>query len=113
MGVLLGERTLHAADIMTTENQPGENPWHTDIRFCKMMCDNPKLPEKPVYGINDWYFAYGNNSRDLILEHTSMMSDLVTNWDNPPFSVIDMGWSVKPLKQMRNCCWGDDFTQGK
>lgn len=111
-GVLLGERTLHAADIITTENQPGENPYHTDIRFCKMMCDQPKLPEKPVYGINDWYFAYGNNSRGLILEHTSMMSDLVTNWDNPPFSVIDMGWSVKPLKRSGDCCWGDDFTRG-
>jgi alpha-galactosidase len=112
MGVLLGERTLHAADIVTTENQPGENPWHTDIRFCKMMCDNPKLPEKPVYGINDWYFAYGNNSRELILEHTRMMSELVTNEDNAPFSVIDMGWSVKPLKTNEEFCWGDDFTRG-
>ena len=36
MGVLLGERTLHAADIITTENLPGENPWHTDIRFCQI-----------------------------------------------------------------------------
>jgi alpha-galactosidase len=111
-GVLLGERTLQAADIITTENQPGENPYHTDIRFCKMMCDKPKLPEKPVYGINDWYFAYGNNSRGLILEHTRMMAELVTNWDNPPFSVIDMGWSVKPAKKAGDCCWGDDFTRG-
>jgi alpha-galactosidase len=111
-GVLLGERTLHAADIITTENQPGENPYHTDIRFCKMMCDKPKLPEQPVYGINDWYFAYGNNSRGLILEHTRMMSDLVTNWNNPPFSVIDMGWSVKPVKNPGDLCWGDDFTRG-
>jgi len=112
MGVLLGERTLHAADIVTTENQPEENPWHTDIRFCKMMCDNPKLPEKPVYGINDWYFAYGNNSRTIILEHTGMMSELVTNEDNAPFSVIDMGWSVKPQKSNAEFCWGDDFTRG-
>jgi alpha-galactosidase len=111
-GVLLGERTLHAADIITTENQPGENPFHTDIRFCKMMCANPKLPAEPVYGINDWYFAYGNNSRDLILEHTRLMADQVTNWDNPPFSVIDMGWSVKPAKTNTEYCWGDDFTQG-
>ena len=98
MGVLLGDRTLHAADIITTENLPIENPWHTDIRFCKMMCAEPKLPVKPVYGINDWYFAYGNNSSDLILQTTSMMADLVTDWDNPPFSVIDMGWSEKPSK---------------
>jgi alpha-galactosidase len=100
-GVLLGNRNLHAADIVTMENQPGENAWNTDIRFCKMMCDKPQLPVKPVYGINDWYFAYGNNSRTLILNHTKTMSDLVSNWDNPPFSVIDDGWSVK-----------GDFTRG-
>jgi len=111
-GVLLGERNLHTADIIITENLPDENPWHTDIRFCKMMCDQPKLPTKPVYGINDWYFAYGNNSRDLILEHTRLMADLVTNWDNAPFSVIDMGWSLKPAKSSAEYIWGDDFTIG-
>jgi alpha-galactosidase len=112
MGVLLGERTLHAADIITTENLTGENPYHTDMRFCKMMCSNPKLPESPVYGINDWYFAYGKNSRDLILQTTRLMADQVTNWDNPPFSVIDMGWSVKPARSNEEYCWGDDFTRG-
>jgi alpha-galactosidase len=111
-GVLLGERTLHAADIITTESLNGENAWHTDIRFCKMMCPNPRLPAKPVYGINDWYFAYGNNSRDLILDHTRTMANLVNNPSNPPFSVIDMGWSVKPAKNEDEYCWGDDFTQG-
>jgi alpha-galactosidase len=111
-GVILGERNLHVADIITTENLPGENPWHTDVRFCKMMCDQPKLPAKPVYGINDWYFSYGNNSRDLILEHTRTMADLVTNWDNAPFSVIDMGWSLKPFKTNEEYIWGDDFTIG-
>ena len=77
-----------------------------------MMCDEPMLPKKPVYGINDWYFAYGNNSRTLILEHTSTMADLVTNWDNKPFSVIDDGWQVKGVKSNDSCCWGDDFTRG-
>jgi alpha-galactosidase len=112
MGVLLGERTIHAADIITTENLPGENPWHTDIRFCRMMCSIPKLPENPVYGINDWYFAYGNNSRDLILEHTRTMADLVLDFSNPPFSVIDDGWSAKPAKSNEEFCWGDDYTRG-
>ena len=112
MGVLLGERTLHAVDIVSTENLPGENPYHTDIRFCKLMCPKPKLPGLPVYGINDWYFAYGNNSRTLILDTTRMIADQVTNWDNPPFSVIDMGWSVKPEKSNEEFCWGDDFTRG-
>jgi alpha-galactosidase len=111
-GVLLGERILHAADIVTMENTPIENPWHTDIRFCNMMCDAPMLPKKPVYGINDWYFAYGNNSSALILEHTKTMADLVTNWDNKPFSVIDDGWQVKYADSNGSQWWGEDFTRG-
>lgn len=112
MGVELGERRLHAADILTTESREGENPFHTDIRFCKMICDKPRLPQKPVYGINDWYFAYGNNSRALILETTQRMAGLVTDWSNPPYSVIDMGWSVRSAKSNAEYCWGDDFTRG-
>jgi len=112
MGVLLGDRTLHAADFFAIFNLPGENPFHTDIRFCKMMCDHPVLPKHPVYGINDWYFAYGNNSKDLILQTTTMMAELVTDHSNKPFSVIDMGWSKKPLKSNEEYVWGDDFTMG-
>src|SRR5258706_1128125 len=51
-GVLLGERTLNAAEIITTRSLPGETPFQTDCRLCKMMCDKPVLTEKPVYGIN-------------------------------------------------------------
>ncbi|HZZ74774.1 MAG TPA: hypothetical protein VFE04_02565, partial [Puia sp.] len=100
------------ADIVTMENQPGENAWHTDVRFCSMMCDTPMLPKKPVYGINDWYFAYGNNSQALILDHTRTMADLVTNWDNKPFSVIDDGWQVKGVRPNDSSWWGEDFTRG-
>jgi alpha-galactosidase len=110
-GVLLGERSLHAADIISTENFSEENPFHTDIRFCKMMCDKPVLPAKPVYGINDWYFAYGNNSREMILQTTGMMAELAVDTSNTPFSVIDMGWSVKPAKTNEEYVWGDDYTR--
>ncbi|HEV9038382.1 MAG TPA: hypothetical protein VGQ51_17220 [Puia sp.] len=97
-GFLLGDRVLHAADIVTMQNTPGETPFHTDARFCRLMCDRPRLPVKPVYGINDWYFAYGHNSKELILESTRSMTDLATDTNNRPFSVIDDGWQ------------GEDFT---
>jgi alpha-galactosidase len=74
------------------------------------MCDNPLLPLKPVYGINDWYFAYGNNSAQLILETTSIMAALASNAENPPFSVIDAGWAIKSPFLPDDCCWGDDFS---
>jgi len=107
MGVQLGQRELRAADIITTESLPFENPFQTDTRFCRMMCPNPRLPSKPVYGINDWYFAYGNNSRDLILETTKLMGDLVTDGSNTPFSVIDAGWYAE---KNDSAVWGPDVT---
>ena len=109
-GVRLHERTLHAADIVTTKNEANENAFATLRRFCTIMCDNPRLTAKPVYGINDWYFAYGNNSADLILETTTLMAELATNSDNPPFSVIDAGWAIKSPALADDCCWGDNFA---
>ncbi|TSD66766.1 hypothetical protein FFF34_005020 [Inquilinus sp. KBS0705] len=90
-GVKLGLRTLHAADIVTTISTANETPYATTTRFCTLMCDNPRLPKKPVYGINDWYYAYGNNSQKLIKEQATIMAEFVTS-SNRPFSVIDDGW---------------------
>jgi alpha-galactosidase len=92
-GVQLGARKLHAADIVTTESTVTENAFATASRFCKLMCDKPRLPKQPVYGINDWYYAYGNNSAKLIRETTALMAELVTDTDNRPFSVVDAGWA--------------------
>lgn len=93
-GVFLGSRMLYAADIVTTKNTSKENVFATVRRFCSLMCDKPRKVKQPVYGINDWYIAYGNNSADLIIKHTAMMSPLAINTSNRPFSVIDDGWSL-------------------
>jgi alpha-galactosidase len=76
VGVQLGGRTLAAATIITTQNEKKENAFATARRFCSLMCEHPRLPKQPVYGINDWYFAYGRNSRDLIMQHTALLADL-------------------------------------
>ncbi len=109
-GVQLGARKLHAADIITTKNEDNENVFATARRFCKLMCGKPRLPLQPVYGINDWYFAYGNNSAKLILEHTSLMAALAMDAGNKPFSVIDAGWAIKSPLLPDDCCWGDNFA---
>jgi alpha-galactosidase len=111
VGVQLGTRTLYAADIITTKNKTGERLFATAQRFCKLMCDKPMHPAQPVYGINDWYFTYGNNSASLILEHTSLLTGLAPDNDNRPFSVIDAGWaSYSPLLP-GDCCWQDDSSR--
>jgi alpha-galactosidase len=110
-GVQLGNRKLHAADIITTKNEANENVFATARRFCKMMCDKPRTVSQPVYGINDWYFAYGNNSAELILQHTSLLASLVTDPSNKPFSVIDAGWAIKSPLLPDDCCWSGDFSK--
>jgi alpha-galactosidase len=111
MGVKLGQRKLHAADIVTTMSLVNESPYATLIRFCKVMCPAPRLPKQPVYGINDWYYAYGDNSPKLIKDQTVLMAELVTDTNNRPFSVIDAGWAQYSPQLPGDCCWQDDFSK--
>ncbi len=92
MPVKLGQRQLQAASIVTYQNKPGENAYAALTSFCEVMSPKPRLPKQPVYGINDWYFAYGNNSEKTIREQTAVMASFVTSSINRPFSVIDDGW---------------------
>lgn len=108
-GVLLGNRLLEMAKVVTCQSAKDERPFLTMHRFCKVMCPNPRLPKQPVYGINDWYFAYGNNSDSLILKTVDMVSDLVPQNGNRPFCLIDAGWAcIAPGKTSANC-WSDNF----
>jgi alpha-galactosidase len=98
-GVLLGSRTLDAATVVTMKSRPDETPFATDCRFCRLLCEKPLVPAQPVYGINDWYFAYGNNSKELILQTTKAMMELASDTHNPPFSVIDDGWETDDFQK--------------
>ncbi|MEO5563708.1 MAG: hypothetical protein ABIR18_09745 [Chitinophagaceae bacterium] len=108
-GVQLGDRRLKAAEIVTIKSEPGESPFQTTRRFTQIMCDKARMPQQPVYGINDWYFSYGKNSAELIMEHTELLAPLADGLANRPFSVIDAGWFNGPPSNPNDCCWGDDM----
>ena len=91
-GVLLGDRKLKAAEIVTYRGKQGESPFLEARQFMKVMSTKPRLPKHPVYGINDWYYCYGKNTHESILDHTRVTSGLSDNPANLPFSVIDDGW---------------------
>ena len=109
--VQLGGRKLRAAEIVTAKSKPGESPFQTAQRFMKVMCDHVRMPAQPVYGINDWYFTYGNNSEDLILEHTRMMAPMAEGLSNRPFSLIDAGWFATSPAVPNDRSWGDRLDQ--
>lgn len=64
--------------------------------FCKAMCDKPLLPDRPVYGGNNWYYAYGKSSREEILSDAKMQAKLSRGLVNRPFMVIDDCWQINP-----------------
>ncbi len=92
MGVKLGERTLAVATIVERLALPNETPYESASRFTGTLCDKPLLPGQPIYGANNFYYAYGQSSQDQVLDDSQLVSDLAPNPDNRPFSIIDMGW---------------------
>jgi alpha-galactosidase len=92
-GVILDGRKLKTAELLIRKGLPDESSFEATRQFCQLLCDKPRLPLKPIYGINDWYFAYGNNSDEDITRNCIYFSDLITNTSNKPHCVIDAGWA--------------------
>jgi alpha-galactosidase len=92
-GVLLGSRELHAATVVSHQGHSGESPRNSIAALCRKMCPTPRLTSSPVYGTNDWYYAYGNNSAEGILRDTDLIVALAPKGGVRPFSVVDGGWA--------------------
>lgn len=91
MGVLLNGRELLAAEILSMETTELDS-YKTAETFCRMMCPDPIFPEIPVYGSNNWYYAYGESSEEEILSDTDYVVSLTEGAKNRPFMVIDDCW---------------------
>ena len=92
-GVQLGSRRLHAATIVSRAGRPyDETPFESARRFCRLMCEKPRLPESALYGSNDWYYAYGKNSARETLRDAELMAELSSGLSVRPFTVVDDGW---------------------
>jgi alpha-galactosidase len=93
--VQLGERTLEIAAVRVRRGSRGESAFESARRFCRLLCARPRLAPEPVYGGNNWYYAYGRNcSAADILRDSSLLAELAPAGRNRPFMVIDDGWSV-------------------
>jgi alpha-galactosidase len=91
-GVLLGNRHLEVATIVTRHGEAQESPLAALRAFCKQMCPAPRLPKNPVYGVNDWYVAYGVNNEQMLLRMADLVAELAPSGDVRPFAAVDTGW---------------------
>lgn len=104
-GVQLNGRELLIATIVC-ESYVGLSAFEATKEFCKVMSPNPILPSKPVYGSNNWYYAYGKSSKEELCHDAALIAELAKGNDNPPFMVIDDGWQI-------NSCAGPWFGNEK
>ena len=92
VGVQLGQRVLEVCDVVCRAGRESESAFAAVHAFCRQMCASPRLPRQPVYGSNDWYWAYGKNSADTVLADARHIVELAPTGANRPFAVIDDGW---------------------
>lgn len=86
----LGERKLTAATVVL---RAYEGDSFENLRlFCKAMSSKDCTFTEPVIGGNDWYYAYGNNSRELILRNCRFLAKMCEDIPIRPWMVIDDGW---------------------
>ena len=90
--VQLGARTLDVCDVVCRAGTDGESPFAATHAFCRQMCAHPRRPSAPVYGHNDWYYAYGDNSAATMRADAEHIVELSPTGGNRPFVVIDDGW---------------------
>ena len=62
--------------------------------FCMKMCNNARLPKRQIFGGNDWYCNYGDNSFEKILTHTKRIVECCKDCDEKPYMVVDDGWEL-------------------
>lgn len=90
-GVELNGKQIVLAEVVSSVYWD-TNSFDATKEFCGVMCQNPLLPDFPVYGSNNWYYAYGHSSADQIISDTDYVLEMTKKVDNAPFMVIDAGW---------------------
>ena len=90
--LLLGERVLPVCDVVCRAGHARESAFAAVHAFCAQMCAKPRLPVQPVYGSNDWYYAYGRNSAATFYRDAERIVELSPSHENRPFAVLDDGW---------------------
>ena len=90
-GVILDGRRLEAAEaVMLLGGE--KTAFETAEELCRIMSPAPLKCTEPVYGGNNWYYAYGDSSESEILKDAEYISGLAAGLKNRPYMVIDDGW---------------------
>lgn len=93
--VQLGARELAVCEVLA-ETYTEVSPFQAAQAFCKLLSPTPRLPKQPIYGGNNWYYAYGHSSASDILQDSERVASVAISTTNLPWMVIDDGWAPNP-----------------
>ena len=85
---------LLACEVVCREGRDGEVPYRAAEAFCRMMCEKPNLPKAPIFGVNNWYWAYGEITHDIVMDECSYLMEMAADAVCRPHMIIDDGWQL-------------------
>ena len=71
-----------------------EDSYRVACRFAKKMCDKPILPAEPIFGVNNWYWAYGRISKESVMTETDYLMEMCDGTNHRPYMILDDGWQI-------------------
>lgn len=89
-----GRRAIAAATVVVRPGVAGEDEHAAAHAFCRALCPAPRLPAAPVFGGNDWYYAYGKQTADGICRDAARLAGWSAGLRHRPWCVIDAGWEA-------------------
>lgn len=96
---ILNGREITCCETVCAEFEPENGIFNNEKSFVALLTDGAVFPERPVYGFNNWYYAYGDSSAEEIIENTAHLARLTKGLENRPFMVIDDGWQEHRLDE--------------
>ena len=85
---------LLACEVVELEGDDGEDAYLVAKRFSAMLCDAPVLPKEPIFGVNNWYWAYGRISHESVMNETDYLMKMCKGATHRPYMIIDDGWQL-------------------
>lgn len=90
-GVILNGRRLEVCTVVM-ETYQDVSAFQALQTFYRLLSPSPLPLTHPVYGSNNWYYAYGKSSHEEILSDSRFVASLCEGLENRPYMVIDDGW---------------------
>lgn len=92
-GVILNGRKIKLASLITERAQ--KDSWQFCRDFAKkLVVQKIREIKKPVYGFNNWYYAYGDIDTKSVLQDAKITAKWTEGLENRPYMIIDDGWEV-------------------